>query len=76
MEDRDVFVGIGKRSLAIAVYSPEALVEAMCFGSRVVLRSPPASFRGQVRKVWTWRAQARARRKLLPAKYTASARVV
>eukprot|EP00974_Lingulodinium_polyedra_P123505 11187008-Lingulodinium_polyedra.AAC.1 len=74
MEDRDVLVGIGKRSLATAVYSPRTLVEAMRFGSRVVLRSIPASFRSQIRKVWKWRAQAHARRKLLSAKNTASAR--
>eukprot|EP00974_Lingulodinium_polyedra_P126107 11197065-Lingulodinium_polyedra.AAC.1 len=74
MEDRDVFVGAGKNSLATAAYSPETLVETMCFGSRVVLRSPPGSFRGQIRKVWKWRALAQVHRKLLPPKNTASVR--
>eukprot|EP00974_Lingulodinium_polyedra_P022854 2206080-Lingulodinium_polyedra.AAC.1 len=73
MEDRGVVVGVGKCLLAIAVYSPEALVEAMTFGSRVVTRSIPASLRSQIRKVWKWRAQAQVHRKLLSAKNTASA---
>eukprot|EP00974_Lingulodinium_polyedra_P017208 1668379-Lingulodinium_polyedra.AAC.1 len=48
----------------------------MTFGSRVVTRSIPASLRSQIRKVWTWRAQAQAHRKLLSARNTASARDV